>query len=173
MLSIIANQYRCELVSILSRCEISHSINMPQVTTESHITSSTTTKTAGTLHTSTPISLSNTRTSPAQMNEQVQSKIQVVDRVERSGPDSIDPTALSKALKDMEDAGQSRERTPGGSPSRKRQRVYGDRSVELLSHLDILRFCKTMSSTAENPLRRSSAVFSLVFSGNARYESIS
>lgn len=42
----------------------------------------------------------------------------------------MDPTALSKALKDMEDAGRVRERTPGASPSRKRQRVYGDRSVK-------------------------------------------
>lgn len=44
-----------------------------------------------------------------------------------SGP--IDADALAKALKDFEDAGRPRERTPGTSPSRKRQRVYGDRSV--------------------------------------------
>lgn len=43
----------------------------------------------------------------------------------------MDPTALSKALKDMEDAGRVREITPGASPSRKRQRVYGDRSVKV------------------------------------------
>lgn len=44
--------------------------------------------------------------------------------------DSIDPNALSKALlKEFEDAGSGRHRetTPGGSPSRKRQRIYGDR----------------------------------------------
>ena len=41
--------------------------------------------------------------------------------------DAIDPSALSKALKDFEDAGRHRDITPGGSPSRKRQRVYGDR----------------------------------------------
>lgn len=42
--------------------------------------------------------------------------------------DAIDPNALSKALlKEFEDAGRARETTPGGSPSRKRQRVYGDR----------------------------------------------
>lgn len=39
----------------------------------------------------------------------------------------MDPDALTKALKDMEDAGRQRERTPGMSPCRKRQRVYGDR----------------------------------------------
>ena len=41
--------------------------------------------------------------------------------------DPIDPNVLSKALKDFEDAGRHRDVTPGGSPSRKRQRVYGDR----------------------------------------------
>lgn len=41
--------------------------------------------------------------------------------------DPIDPDALAKALMDYEDAGRRRERTPGTSPSRKRQRVYGDR----------------------------------------------
>lgn len=48
---------------------------------------------------------------------------------ERAGSEPVDPTALSKALKDMEDAGRARERTPGASPSRKRQRVYGDRFI--------------------------------------------
>jgi cell division cycle 20-like protein 1 (cofactor of APC complex) len=42
--------------------------------------------------------------------------------------DPIDPNVLSKALlKEFEDAGRHRDITPGGSPSRKRQRVYGDR----------------------------------------------
>lgn len=54
-----------------------------------------------------------------------------VNGVERAGSEPVDPTALSKALKDMEDAGRVRERTPGASPSRKRQRVYGDRSVKV------------------------------------------
>ena len=45
----------------------------------------------------------------------------------QNGPESIDPDALTKALKDYEEAGRRRERTPGTSPSRKRQRVYGDR----------------------------------------------
>ena len=55
---------------------------------------------------------------------------------DRAGSEPIDPNALTKALKDFEEAGNVRERTPGGSPSRKRQRIYGDRSVE---------FPKTMS----------------------------
>ncbi|KAB8077532.1 WD40 repeat-like protein [Aspergillus leporis] len=41
----------------------------------------------------------------------------------------IDPDALAKALKEYEDAGRPHERTPGTSPSRKRQRVYGDRFI--------------------------------------------
>lgn len=45
----------------------------------------------------------------------------------RNSSEPIDPDALAKALKDYEDAGRPRERTPGTSPSRKRQRVYGDR----------------------------------------------
>jgi cell division cycle 20-like protein 1 (cofactor of APC complex) len=46
----------------------------------------------------------------------------------RSGADAIDPTALNKALmKEFDDAGRHRDITPGGSPSRKRQRLYGDR----------------------------------------------
>lgn len=50
----------------------------------------------------------------------------------QSGSDSIDPDALTKALKDFEEAGRRRERTPGTSPSRKRQRVYGDRYVVIV-----------------------------------------
>ena len=56
----------------------------------------------------------------------------ITNGAERAGSEPVDPTALGKALKDMEDAGRMRERTPGASPSRKRQRVYGDRSVKSL-----------------------------------------
>ncbi|KAG9245197.1 WD40-repeat-containing domain protein [Calycina marina] len=41
----------------------------------------------------------------------------------------LDSNALQKALKDFEEAGRPRDVTPGGSPSRKRQRVYGDRFI--------------------------------------------
>lgn len=51
---------------------------------------------------------------------------------ERADSEPIDPGALSKVLKEFEEAGNMRERTPGGSPSRKRQRIYGDRSVDFL-----------------------------------------
>ena len=52
--------------------------------------------------------------------------------LERMGSEPVDSTALTKAL---EDTGRVRERTPGASPSRKRQRVYGDRSVKVAVHV--------------------------------------
>ncbi|KAG9202029.1 substrate-specific activator of APC-dependent proteolysis [Epicoccum nigrum] len=41
----------------------------------------------------------------------------------------VDASALSKALKDFEQAGKARERTPIASPSRKRPRIQGDRFI--------------------------------------------
>ena len=48
----------------------------------------------------------------------------------REGSEAVDADALNKALKQFEDAGRAREKTPTGSPSRKRQRIYGDRLAE-------------------------------------------
>ncbi|KAJ5718231.1 hypothetical protein N7488_003877 [Penicillium malachiteum] len=45
------------------------------------------------------------------------------------GSEPVNAAALTKALKDYEDAGRHRDRTPGASPCRKRQRVYGDRFI--------------------------------------------
>ncbi|KAF7897285.1 hypothetical protein EAF00_005513 [Botryotinia globosa] len=52
-------------------------------------------------------------------------------RTHRSNVDAVDSNALSKALlREFEDSGgRHRDITPGGSPSRKRQRVYGDRFI--------------------------------------------
>ena len=66
------------------------------------------------------------------MGKRVHLHAQGVSGAERAGSEPVDPNALTKALKDMEGAPQTRERTPGASPSRKRQRVYGDRSVDRL-----------------------------------------
>lgn len=53
----------------------------------------------------------------------------------RTGAEPVDPAALSRALKEYEEAARRRERTPGTSPSRKRQRVYGDRyAIPALVH---------------------------------------
>lgn len=51
------------------------------------------------------------------------------------GSEPVDATALTKALKDYDEAGRRRERTPGTSPCRKRQRVYGDRYANLRANL--------------------------------------
>ncbi|KAL8991107.1 MAG: hypothetical protein Q9177_000395 [Variospora cf. flavescens] len=48
---------------------------------------------------------------------------------DREGSEPVDPGALSRALQGVERAARSRERTPVGSPSRKRQRIYGDRFI--------------------------------------------
>ncbi len=52
-------------------------------------------------------------------------------REKGGGGSSVDPNALSRALNDLNEVKEAgarpRQRTPGGSPSRKRQRVYGDR----------------------------------------------
>jgi hypothetical protein len=48
---------------------------------------------------------------------------------ERDGSEAVDADSLSRALEEVRDAGRSREKTPTSSPSRKRQRIYGDRLV--------------------------------------------
>lgn len=108
-------------------------VNMPRLTTESHTTSSVTSKIAENLHTPTLVSPPDTKTPPTAMGRRDHLSAQGANGTERAGSEPIDPTALTKALKDMEDAGRIRERTPGASPSRKRQRVYGDRSVRTTS----------------------------------------
>lgn len=40
---------------------------------------------------------------------------------------ALDATALEKALRDVGESGRQRDHTPSNSPSRKRQRIYGDR----------------------------------------------
>lgn len=48
---------------------------------------------------------------------------------ESSMPRSLDANALNKALLGVDDGRRHRDITPGGSPSRKRQRVWGDRFI--------------------------------------------
>ncbi|KAL1306436.1 hypothetical protein AAFC00_005135 [Neodothiora populina] len=57
-----------------------------------------------------------------------------VDKDEAS--EAVDATALSKALQ-LEQEGRNREHTPGESPKRKRQRVYGDRFIPNRSGQDL------------------------------------
>ena len=44
---------------------------------------------------------------------------------ERPNADAVDADALNKVLLEFEEASRSRDLTPNGSPSRKRQRIYG------------------------------------------------
>jgi len=46
---------------------------------------------------------------------------------QRTATEAMEADALNRRLKELENAGRPREMTPGRSPSRKRQRVYGDR----------------------------------------------
>ncbi|KAL2037352.1 hypothetical protein N7G274_009837 [Stereocaulon virgatum] len=102
---------------------------MRETTLESHITSSITSKTMENSHTPTVVPPADTRTPPLAVNKRNHLNEQSTNIAERAGSEPVDPTALSKALKPMEDAGRVRERTPVASPSRKRQRVYGDRFI--------------------------------------------
>ncbi|OCT54722.1 Fizzy-related protein like protein [Cladophialophora carrionii] len=43
--------------------------------------------------------------------------------------EALEADALNRRLREIEHAGRQRDRTPGRSPSRKRQRIYGDRFI--------------------------------------------
>ena len=107
---------------------------MRETKIESHITSSITSRTMENSRTPTLVSPPDTKTPPTTTGKQHHSHGHVTNGAERAGSESVDASALSKALKDYEDAGRMRERTPGASPSRKRQRIYGDRSVNALCY---------------------------------------
>lgn len=100
---------------------VASTVAMKETTIESHqITSYA--RTVERTHTPTLASPPHESTPPASGRHNY-----AASRRERQGSEAVDPVELSKAL---EEAGSARERTPGGSPSRKKQRmVYGDRSV--------------------------------------------
>lgn len=77
------------------------------------------------VHTPTLISPPDSKTPPTISNKRHSDALGNAGRDGSSEP--VDPHALSKALEKFEQAGRQREHTPGGSPSRKRQRMYGDR----------------------------------------------
>ena len=100
---------------------------MKETTVEAQYFSSTVSRTVE--HTAIPPSTSipGTKTPPPASGNRSHANGNMINGHDRAVSEAIDPGALSRAL---EEAGRTRERTPGGSPSRKRQRVYGDRSVE-------------------------------------------
>lgn len=77
------------------------------------------------VHTPTLISPPDSKTPPTVMNKRRQDALGNAGRDDSSEP--VDPLALTKALEKVEEVGRQRELTPGGSPSRKRQRIYFDR----------------------------------------------
>jgi cell division cycle 20-like protein 1, cofactor of APC complex len=88
---------------------------------------SSTERVAEELRTPTLISPPESKTPPTATHKRHQNGFEQTGHDRGSEP--VDATALSRALEQFEQAGRQRERTPGASPSRKRQRVYGDRLV--------------------------------------------
>ncbi|KAJ9665537.1 substrate-specific activator of APC-dependent proteolysis [Coniosporium apollinis] len=93
----------------------------------------TETRTVEDVRTPTLISPPESKTPPTVSNKRQHSEPRVTNR----GSEPIDATALSKALEQFEQAGRQREHTPAASPSRKRQRVYGDRFIPNRSGQDL------------------------------------
>lgn len=89
------------------------------------VTTSNTTAGGNEVRTPTLISPPDSKTPPTVMNKRRQDALGNAGREDSSEP--VDPLALTRALERVEQGGRQRELTPGGSPSRKRQRTYGDR----------------------------------------------
>jgi cell division cycle 20-like protein 1, cofactor of APC complex len=51
----------------------------------------------------------------------------VITSKQRAASEGVDPQAVNVALEGLVEGTRSREKTPSGSPSRKRQRIVGDR----------------------------------------------
>jgi cell division cycle 20-like protein 1 (cofactor of APC complex) len=75
------------------------------------------------VQTPTLISPPESKTPPTVAHKRTQGEIADDD----GNSEPVDASVLSRALEAFEQAGKVRQRTPTSSPSRKRQRVYGDR----------------------------------------------
>ncbi|KAI9737142.1 MAG: substrate-specific activator of APC-dependent proteolysis [Cirrosporium novae-zelandiae] len=80
-------------------------------------------------HTPSSMSPPRVRSPPPATGKRTHSHGVGINAQTRSDSDPVDGDALNRALKEFEEAGRQRERTPGASPSRKRQRIYGDRFI--------------------------------------------
>lgn len=78
----------------------------------------------GDVLTPTPLSPPRSKTPPTITGKRAHSRAQSASVIHRSGSAPVNPSALNKALKQMEDAGRRREITPAGSPQRKRQKTF-------------------------------------------------
>ena len=101
---------------------------MEETTTESQYISSTVSRTIENPRTPSLVPPPDSGTPPLDIrSNRLHANGNIANGSERAGSEAIDANALSQALRNFEEAGRARERTPNGSPSRKRQRVYGDR----------------------------------------------
>lgn len=88
-------------------------------------------------HTPTLASPPDTTTSPPGVaGKRTHSKTDTIKSREREGSEAIDAAMLSAKLREFKEDARSREVTPGGSPSRKRPKLYADRSVKQNSSLE-------------------------------------
>ena len=102
---------------------------MRETTIESHIMSSTISRTME-RHTPTFASPPDTTSPPFMVtSKRNQSNGDNLSTREREGSEAVDANLLSERLKEFKEGARSREITPSGSPSRKRPRLYADRSV--------------------------------------------
>ena len=70
-----------------------------------------------------------TETPPITVGKRSLGNIKLSNGLERGVSEPVDAGALSQALRGVDKAGSLTQRTLGGSPSRKRQRIWGDRLV--------------------------------------------
>lgn len=87
------------------------------------------------VHTPTLISPPESKTPPTAIHKRNQTDFTFNGSDRNSAP--VDAGQLSRALELFEQAGKARERTPTASPSRKRQRIYGDRFIPNRSGQDL------------------------------------
>lgn len=110
-------------------------LRMRETTIESHFVSTTVSRPME-HHTPTLASPPDTTTSPpGAIGKRTHSKTDTIRYREREGSETIDAAVLSAKLKEFKEDARSREVTPGGSPSRKRPRLYADRSVKKTAYL--------------------------------------
>lgn len=76
------------------------------------------------VHTPAMLSPPRSKTPPTITGKRAHSRHQSASAVNRSGSAPVNPSALNRALKQMEDAGRRRDITPAGSPQRKRQKTF-------------------------------------------------
>ena len=104
-------------------------VTMRETTLESHIMSSTRSRTME-HYTPTLASPPDTTSPPFMVNsKRDHSHGDNLSTREREGSEAVDANLLSERLKEFKEGARSREITPSGSPSRKRPRLYADRSV--------------------------------------------